>query len=104
METKQNPGNGMRVEDGVTRYTRGWINGLRALRDMDPLSDIPVGSHGGDDIQLCPVARGINGWCDHEEYGFNRLLPAVGTLPPLVQTFVKEFDAGRYPQYEDNPT
>lgn len=78
-------------EEENTMPVLEWVNAKRREQDREPLDQLPSGIPGSSDY--CPIAIAIN-----SDVGINSYDGGHKLLPETVQTFIKEFDEGKYPE------
>src|SRR4051812_27551481 len=78
------------------KATLDWCNERRGEKELEPLDDLPKGKRGSPRSCPCGAATGLYVSPVHAT-DLNRTF----TLPTNVEKFVRAFDAGMIPQYDE---
>lgn len=79
-----------------------WCNEIRATKGWSPLDRLPKGKR--DDMLSCPCGRATGVYVGLANWGPSLSDATRFGLPPSVVVFVREFDDGRLPQYDEDPS
>lgn len=93
----------MAKEPGYVKETLDWCNEQRRLKDKEPLDILPKGKRGDPSSCPCGDATGlyVRTTTYSERHKPNVVEIKILPLPQPVQEFVRSFDLGRLPQYEE---
>lgn len=78
--------------------TLAWCNSKRVEQNLEPLTQLPLGKRSDGNSCPCGKASGwhvLTGWARRSEHDEWQMLPAG------VKLFIKAFDDGELPQYEE---
>jgi hypothetical protein len=86
--------------DQVVEHTLAWCNTMRQEKGMEPLEKLPKGEMGNPSSCPCGTATGLR-VRTRSYYDPANPLSQLETLPVPVREFVRLFDQGYLPEYDE---
>lgn len=88
-------------EPSFVAETLAWCNEMRATKGMEPLDVLPKGRRYDGASCPCGKATGLHVTTNALYENTEGIPLLLGPIPKSVAVFVKSFDAGRLPQYDE---